>query len=107
MQKFKLEDMFRGWFIGNFTPSLYKTNDIEVGVKKYKKGDKETAHYHKIATEFTLVLDGCIKMAGQEYGNGDIVKIDPFDVTDFEALTDATTVVVKLPGVNNDKYEKD
>ena len=106
MEKFKLEDMFGGWFVGNFTPSLYKTNDVEVGVKKYKKGDKEAAHYHKIATEFTLVLDGRVKMSGQEYTNGDIIKINPFDVTDFEALTDVTTVVVKLPGANNDKYLK-
>lgn len=106
MEKFKLEDMFGGWFIGNFTPSLYKTNDVEVGVKKYKKGDKETAHYHKIATEFTLILDGRVKMLGQEYTNGDIIKINPFDVTDFEALTDVTTVVIKLPGANNDKYLK-
>ena len=106
MEKYKLEDMYAGWFIGNFSPSLYKTNDVEIGVKKYKKGEKGTPHYHKIATEFTLVLDGSIKISGQEYSNGDIIKINPFEVTDFEALSDVTTVVVKLPGANNDKYEK-
>ena len=30
--------------------------------------------------------------------------MEPGDVTDFEALTDAVNVVVKIPGVNNDKY---
>jgi len=105
MEKFKIEDMIGGWFIGNFTPSLFKTNDVEVAVKKYKKGDKEKLHYHKIATEFTLVLDGRVRMSGQEFSNGDIIKINPFDITDFEALTDVSTVVVKLPGANNDKYE--
>ena len=39
----KLEDMTRGWFVGNFTPSLLKTNDVEVAIQKYKKGDYEHA----------------------------------------------------------------
>ena len=36
----KLDDMIGGWFIGNFNPSLYKTNDVEVAVKSYKAGEK-------------------------------------------------------------------
>ena len=47
----KLSDMKGGWFIGNFEPSLFKTNNCEVAIKHYKKGDYESAHYHKIATE--------------------------------------------------------
>jgi hypothetical protein len=43
-------------------------------------------------------------MAGVEYGDGDVLKIKPGVITDFEALTDVTTVVVKIPGANNDKY---
>ena len=39
MNKSKLGDMIGGWFIGNFEPSLLKTNDVEVAVKKYKAGD--------------------------------------------------------------------
>ena len=35
---------------------------------------------------------------------GDIVKINPGVSTNFEALTDVTTVVVKYPGTINDKY---
>lgn len=33
IKKFDLESMFKGWFIGNFEPSLFKTNDVEVGIK--------------------------------------------------------------------------
>ena len=43
-----LNDMIKGWFVGNFEPSLYKTNDCEAAVKKYKKGDKEQKHFHNI-----------------------------------------------------------
>ena len=41
-----LKDMVKGWFIGNFEPSLLMTNDCEVAVKYYKKGDSEIAHFH-------------------------------------------------------------
>jgi quercetin dioxygenase-like cupin family protein len=104
MNKSKLEDMIGGWFIGNFEPSLLKTNDVEVAVKNYKAGDLEEAHYHKIATEYTVILKGKVRMMGIEYNEGEILTIYPNESTDFLALTDATTVVVKVPGALNDKY---
>ena len=104
IEKYRIEEMIKGWFIGNFEPTLYKTNDVEVGVKQYKAGDYETSHHHKIATEFTVVLNGEVEMSGKRYKDGDIVKISPGVSTDFKAITDVTTFVIKMPGVNNDKY---
>lgn len=100
----KLSGMQGGWFIGNFEPSLFKTNDCEVAVKTYKKGDKEGKHYHKIATEYTVVVKGKVKMFDDVYEEGAIIVVEPGDATDFEALEDAVNVVVKIPGANNDKY---
>lgn len=105
LEKYNLEDMFKGWFIGNFEPSLFKTNDVEIGVKKYKAGDCENAHFHKIATEFTVIISGEVEMNKVLYKENDIIKIVPNVVTNFKAITDVVTVVVKIPGVNNDKYE--
>ena len=103
----KLNEMVKGWFIGNFEPSVCKTNDVEVAVKKYKKGDCEEKHYHKIATEYTVILSGRVKMNNVEYCAGDIIVMEPEEATDFECLEDDTiNVVVKLPGANNDKYIK-
>lgn len=100
-----LNDMVKGWFIGNFEPSLCKTNDVEIAIKTYKKGDKEQKHYHKIATEYTVIISGRVKMNGIDYVAGDIVVMEPNEATDFECLQDGTiNVVVKLPGANNDKY---
>ena len=107
MKTAKLDDMIKGWFIGNFEPSLCKTNDVEVAVKKYNKGDFEDKHYHKIATEYTLIISGRVRMNNKEYKEGDIIIMDPYETTDFECLEDNTVnVVVKLPGANNDKYLK-
>ena len=100
----KLDKMVKGWFVGNFDPSLYKTNDVEVGVKSYNAGDYEDWHYHKIATEITVILEGEVEMNGVKYSTGDIITIEPGDGTDFKALSDAKNVVVKIPGANNDKY---
>ncbi|MBQ7543340.1 MAG: hypothetical protein IJT02_00160 [Synergistaceae bacterium] len=104
MRTAKLSDMVKGWFIGNFSPSMYRTNDCEVAVKNYSAGDREEKHYHKIATEYTVIISGRVRMFGQEFGEGDIIVAEPGDATDFKALTDAVNVVVKIPGANNDKY---
>lgn len=100
----KLEDMTKGWFVGNFDPSLLKTNAVEVAVKYYKAGDFEESHYHKIATEITVIVSGVVRMNEIEYGEGDIIVMEPGDKTDFFAVTDAINTVVKLPGANDDKY---
>lgn len=104
MKVAKLEDMVKGWFVGNFDPTLIKTNDVEVAVKEYKKGDYENKHYHKIATEITVIVSGKVRMNGIEYSKGDIIVIEPNEATDFEALEDTVNTVVKFPGASNDKY---
>lgn len=104
MKVAKLEDMVKGWFVGNFDPTLIKTNDVEVAVKEYKKGDYEEKHYHKIATEITVIVSGKVRMNGIEYSKGDIIVIEPNEATDFHALEDAVNTVVKFPGASNDKY---
>lgn len=104
MNKFRLEDMVRGWFVGNFEPSIFKTNAVEVGIKTYQKGDYEERHYHKIAIEITAIIKGKVKMNDKIYQAGDILVIEPFEDTDFEALEDTQNVVVKIPGAVNDKY---
>ena len=107
MKTHNLKDFFKGWFIGNFEPTLIKTNDVEVAYKTYKAGDKENRHYHKIATEVSIVTKGVVMMNGIEYRKGDIIVMEPNDVADFSVIEDAENIVVKIPGANNDKFEVD
>ena len=104
MKSYRLQNMQKGWFVANFDPSVLKTNAVEVAVKCYKKGDSESAHYHKIATEITVIINGKVRMFGREWGAGDIIIVEPGDITSFEALEDTDSTVVKIPGANNDKY---
>lgn len=104
MKTARLDDMTKGWFVGSFEPTLYKTSACEVAVKRYRKGDSDAEHYHKIATEITVVIEGTVRMFDTIYNAGDIVIAEPGDATGFEALTDAVNAVVKIPGASNDKY---
>lgn len=104
MKHAKLAEMVNGWFVGGFVPTAHATEACEVAVKTYPAGATEAAHFHKIATEVTLVLSGRIRMAGREWSAGDVVVLEPGEFSSFEALTDAVNVVVKVPGALGDKY---
>ena len=51
-----LNNMKKGWFIGDFEPSILKTNNVEVAVKHYLRDEEESAHYHKVSKE----INGCL-----------------------------------------------
>ena len=104
MEHSKLEDMVKGWFVGGFEPCAFSTSECEVAVKYYKASDSEEAHYHKVATEITLILTGEVSMMGDMWKAGDIITLSPGEVTAFKALTDAVTVIVKVPSAKGDKY---
>jgi mannose-6-phosphate isomerase-like protein (cupin superfamily) len=107
MKKFVLSEMTKGWFVGDFSPTIIKTQDVEIAVKHYQRGDNESRHHHKIATEITVIVSGKVRMNRDIYISGDILMIEPGESTDFEVLEETTTVVVKYPGAQNDKYMGD
>ena len=107
MKRYRLKDFVRGWFIGDFEPSIIKTQDVEVAIQHFEAGSIEPEHRHKIATELTVIVKGRVNISGNEYKQGDILEIEPGEYSEFHAIDDVTTVVVKFPSVKNDKYLKD
>ncbi|PTQ90039.1 hypothetical protein [Agitococcus lubricus] len=99
-----LDNMVKGWFVGDFNPVVFPSKDIEVAVKSYKAGDYEAPHYHKVATEITVIVSGEALMANRNCKAGDILTLEPGFITDFKAITDVVTVVVKSPSAKDDKY---
>lgn len=104
MKQFKIESMKGGWFVGNFTPSIYKNKNVEVGIKYYQAGDKEPPHVHRKAWEITVIVKGRAIMAGKELNKGDIILLEPGDESSFEALEDSTLAIVKYPSIPSDKF---
>jgi len=104
LERHALDHFTKGWFVGNFSPTILPSDAVEVAIKHYKAGDHETSHHHKVATELTAIVSGRVWMAGEEIGPGEIIKLEPGHSSDFTAITDAVTVVVKMPCVAGDKY---
>lgn len=104
MQVHDLNRFLKGWFLGPFMPTLNSGNEFECAVKKYRAGDNEAKHFHAVATEYTVIATGQVRMNGVEYGPDTIIEIEPGEATDFEAITDCITFVIKTPAVNGDKY---
>jgi anti-sigma factor ChrR (cupin superfamily) len=104
MQLFNLKDYTGGWVIGDFDPALFHTKDIEIGIKSYLEGSYEQRHTHKIVTEYTIIVKGSVIMNNTQYDTGDIIRIDPEESTDFLALKDTITCVIKTPSIPSDKY---
>jgi quercetin dioxygenase-like cupin family protein len=99
-----LSQMVKGWFVGDFSPTAYRTAEAEVAVKSYRAGDTEEWHVHRVATEITVVVSGAVRMKDRRLEAGAVVRLEPGEGTDFTALEDSTTVVVKVPSVRGDKY---
>ena len=103
MNRHSLNDMKLGWFIGNFTPSLLLNTGVEVGVKRFSKGDTEPSHYQLTATEWTCVVIGKIRIGQNIFEESEIAEIPPLESADFEALEDSILVIVKSPSMPADK----
>lgn len=101
----KLDNMLRGWFIGNFEPSIYKTDKFEVGILFHPKGEKWPKHYHKEAVEINVLISGKMIINGKSLSPGNIFLIEKTEIADPEFLEDCTIVCVKSPSMPGDKYE--
>lgn len=100
----KIKDTHRGWVIGNFEPSLLRTKDFEVGILKHPKGEKWPAHYHKIATEYNILISGSMRLCGYELVAGDTFILEPNEVADPIFHEDCTIICIKVPSDTKDKY---
>jgi quercetin dioxygenase-like cupin family protein len=104
MDIIKMETMMGGWFIGNFEPSAYKTDQFEVCYKHHLKGEKWETHYHKEGTEINYLVNGKMIIQNKELNTGDIFILKPYEIADPIFIEDCTVLIVKTPSVSGDKY---
>ncbi len=104
MDIFKLKDMWKGWFVGDFEPSAYKTKDFEVGTTFHPMGSEWDTHYHKKATEITWLIKGKMKLQDKILNEGDIFVIHPWEIANPEFIEDCTVLVIKTPSDTADKF---
>lgn len=94
-----------GWFIGNFVPTAYRTEDFEVAYKEHKKDSHHPTHYHKKIIEINLLIEGKMIICDKELNSGDIFIINPYEVSSPIFIEDCKVICVKVPSIIGDKYE--
>lgn len=104
MKTARIEDFVKGWFVGNFEPSLLKRN-FEVGFHQHHAGEYHQDHFHKQSTEINLVVEGEIRINGRTFVAGDIFVLEPYEISQCEYITDTKLVVVRSQSDPTDKYE--
>lgn len=100
-----MSDMKSGWFIGDFEPSILRTKDFEVCYKVHPKDSPWPAHYHKIATEYNLLVRGRLRLNDTIVESGTIFVLEPGEIAAPVFLEDCEVIVVKVPSALGDKYE--
>lgn len=104
MKESNLRDFRKGWVVGDFVDSLFRTKDVEVAIKRYRKNDVEPKHVHKITKEFTIVVYGAISMNGEIFHEESIIVVEPGESVEFKSITDSITCCIKSPSIPGDKY---
>lgn len=100
-----IKDFYRGWFIGDFEPSILKTDKFEIAVLNHARGEIWPKHYHAVATEYNVLLEGHMTVCGVELFKNDVFTIYPNEVADPIFHEDCRILCVKVPSLRGDKYE--
>ena len=56
MKQGQLSEMVKGWFVGDFEPTIARSTACEVAVKYHAAGYYEEMHHHRVAAEITLIV---------------------------------------------------
>lgn len=100
-------DKLNGWFVGDFEPNILKSKNLEFGYKRISKGTKPDYHFHKYKTEYTILLEGLIRL---EINNEIIkpitcIRLNPLEKNDQYFLENCLILIINTPSVRNDKYK--
>ena len=106
MQIDKISKYKGGWLVGNFKPSLFIRNDIEVGVHHIKKGYLSDGHFHINSNEYNLLIKGSVlnTITKVIYNEGEIIIFEPKDRSNLEFLEDTIILVIRDASDPKDKF---
>lgn len=106
-----IDNFTKGWFIGNFDPSLKRTENFEIAYHKHPHGYECVPHYHKITTEYNYVISGRIQLLNHAtkithtVNAGDLFIIYPREIFSAKVIWATELIVVRDGSYPNDKYE--
>ena len=98
-----LDSFHRGWIIGDFEPSLIRTEAFEICCTHHQKGEVAEPHFHSMSEEINIVTSGRLQVNGKVLTKGEIFVYKAFEVCDVTFLEDTELLVVRIPSAPNDK----
>lgn len=104
MDVFNINQMSGGWWGGNFQPACFQSSNFEVCHATHTSGQYWQPHYHKIATEYNLLINGRMLMHDKEIKASEIFVLKPYEIANPVFLEDCCLTVIKSPSVKGDKY---
>ncbi|MBR3516852.1 MAG: hypothetical protein IKO10_11110 [Lachnospiraceae bacterium] len=102
MKHFRIDDMHLGFFVGDFEPTVFRTNAVEMAIKQIAKGTLDGGYYREIDTEIINVLSGEVECNGEHFQKGDILLFTQGEMISIFALEDSNVLISKLPGTKGD-----
>ena len=96
-----------GWFVGDFSPTIITSSKLEFGYKRILKNHSPDYHFHKIKTEYTILLEGKIFLEFSKKIINPItcIKLNPFEKNDQYFLEDSLILIINSPSIKNDKHK--
>ena len=95
----------RGWFVGNFHPTLLRTSDFEVGINIHKKTvDSYDFHYHEEVEEFNILIWGNMILNNVNITQGQYFNVKPRQITCSIYTEDTMILCVKSISSPKDKF---
>ena len=93
----------KGWLIGDFTPSILRTTEYEVGLLQHRKGEQWGFHYHHELDEYNILVSGKMVLNGLLMESGDYFMIPKDVIACPKFLEDCIVVCLKAPSKPKDK----
>jgi CTP:phosphocholine cytidylyltransferase-like protein len=103
MKTSHLNDMIRGWLIGDFEPSIYRTKDFEIGYLSHPKGQVWAPHVHNKADEINVLIKGKMRINNEDIEEKEIFIVKKGMLTSSIFLEDCEILCIKIPSLPHDK----
>lgn len=99
-----IENMKLGYFLGNFSPAIFNSENVEMAIKSYNFGNYEGGYYRKTDTEIFVVLLGKVEFNGKVLSKGGMIRYEPREVKHVFPVEDSQCLVVRFPGTKRDLH---
>jgi dTDP-glucose pyrophosphorylase len=99
-----IHDFTRGWFIGDFLPSIIKTKNYEIALLTHLKDEQWDYHYHEKSDEINFLINGKMRINDRIITERQVFYIPKKQIACPQFLENCKILCIKFPSVIGDKY---